>query len=120
MNETIQQVVSSSLSKLQETLSADEFSAIKSEFLRMNNNEVSVSQSFSDLVKQGKITQDTANTIKTSFYNIGYTIGSPVRGATQLVRKTYEEEVSASPSLTLGEYQSEVKDYVYGCLVGLD
>lgn len=120
MNETIEKVVHDSLMQLQNTLSADEFSIVKSEFQKMHNNEISVSQSYANLLNQHLIDPDIANLIKVSFYNIGYTVGAPARGATQLVRKCYAEERSDNPGLTLGEFQQDVMDYVYGCVLDLE
>ncbi len=111
INNGIAQLVTNSLTELRNTcLSEDELSLVKSQFIKIYNNNISAVESKFQIMTQ--ISDEKFYKIANSLFSIGSLLAFLADGPVKILKDAYQEDYPSSDYDFL-QYQLEVFDYTY-------
>ena len=111
INNKITQLVTNSLTELRNAgLSKDELSLVKSQFIKIYNNNISAVES--DFQIKARIADEKFYKIDDSLFSIGSLLALPADGPVKILKDAYQEDY---PNIDYDflQYQFEVVEYAY-------
>merc|ERR1712008_128652 len=113
INSKLESVISNSLGILKTNLSGSQLAVGKSALTEIHECKLSTGDAFHRLQKCGVFADYTTMfKIEGAFYDLGNHMAIPRRGATNILREAYAEDVINSTDLSLVSYQCDLHSYV--------
>jgi len=112
INKNIVTFVMKSIKTLQTGLSASQIAATKTEFQNIRAYKIASSDSYFNLVQNGKIPPNQVD-IEKAFLGIGNLLAVPARtGSTNLLNDSYAADIKDTKEVSFLGYQLDVAQYV--------